>query len=277
MIERMTKALLMLSLFSIGVLPAEDAEAITPYLDSLATVTLADYAAQVQQISPELKPLHDQLSDREAAVRMQAVQGLALAGGDEAALLLARAMSQTLEREPAVRMEAAKSLGELGGRRALEVLGIGLTDSEIGVRKQAIRELRWAGTVFAVPYIGISVQSDPSDAVRLEAVRMLRKIGTQFSVQWLSEAMFNDASLSIRRAAADAMGEVGKKEIQAADFLGRAYDNERDSGVRLELVSALGLVRNKAGLQHLERAMLDNDPAVRVRATQVYGRVLGLQ
>lgn len=256
---------------------ARPCEAVTPYLDSLATVTMGEYNAQVPNISQELQPLHDQLSDREPAVRIKAVQSLALAGGDEAALLLARAMSQDLERVASVRLEAAKSLGEIGGTQALEVLGIGLTDRDEAVRKRAVREMRWAGTVFAVPYIGISAQRDPSDAVRLEAVRMLRKIGTQFSVQWLSDAMFNDSETTIRSAAAEAMGEVGKKEIQAASYLGRAYNSETDAGVRLEIVSALGKVRGKAGLPFLKNAMLDTDDAVRMRATQVYGRVLGIQ
>ena len=79
-------------------------------------------------------------------------------------------------------------------------------------------------------------------------MRMLRKIGTQFAVQYLADAMFTDRSMMIRRASADALGELGKKEIQVAGILGRAYQNEPDIGVRLEIVGSMGLVRDKAGL-----------------------------
>ena len=60
-------------------------------------------------------------------------------------------------------------------------------------------------------------------------------------------------------------------------YLGEAYRQERDVGVRLEIVGSLGEVRERAGLSYLEEAMRDGNPTVRIRATQVYGRVLGLQ
>ena len=87
-----------------------------------------------------------------------------------------------------------------------------------------------------------------------------------------------DPNLGLRLRAADALGEIGKKERQVASMLGEALLTEKNSGVRLEIVKSLGLVREKAGLPYLANAMpVDKNLTVRMRATEIYGRVLGLQ
>ena len=254
------------------VLPAQS-------LEELQTSTRQKYtdALTKGQAPQDLQALHSQLSDRNTAVRIMAAQSLALVGGPMGALLLVRAMDENLERDPAVRMAAAEGLGDIGGRQALDVLGLGVTDKDPGVRMRVVQSLRWAGTVFAVPFIQEAIRRDKDVNIRLEAVRMLRKIGTQFSIQPLVEAVMTDRDLGIKMAAADALGEVGKKERQVARYLGEAYRQEKDPSVRLELVGSMGLVRARAGLPYLREAMLDRDLTVKLRATEVYGRVLGLQ
>jgi HEAT repeat protein len=248
-------------------------------LEEMQAATIQKYEDVIANGSApqNLQALHAQLSDRNSAVRIMAAQSLALVGGPMGALLLTKAMSDNLERDAAVRMAAAEGLGDVGGRQALEVLGLGLDDRDPAVRKRVVQSLRWAGTVFAVPYIQEAIRRDRDVTIRLEAVRMLRKIGTQFSVEPLVEAVMTDRDLGVRLAAADALGEVGKKERQVARYLGEAYRQERDIGVRLELVGSMGLVRDRAGLPYLREAMLDRDLTVKLRATEVYGRVLGLQ
>lgn len=258
-------------------------------LDELVELTWQKYNQIIStgQIPADLQPLNIQLTDRDPAVRIKAVQGLSLVGGPMSALLLLPAMDDSTERVAAVRLEAAKGLGDVGGRQALEVLGVGVKDRDSAVRLRVVESLRWAGTVFAVPYISIVLNGDqsstpprPSDqqvGIRLEAVRMLRKIGTQFSVQPLVDALILDKDPGIRRAAADALGEVGKKERDAARYLGQAYQQEKNQGVKLEIIGSLGLIRDRAGLPYLQVAMQDRDLTLRLRATQVYGRVLGLQ
>ena len=247
-------------------------------LPQLNTETKSNYTTAVSQnqIPAELRPLYNQLLSRDSAVRIKAVQAFSLIGGPTSALLLAQAIDDSLEQDPAVRIEAAKGLGDIGGRQALRVLGIALDDSDPTVRKRAVQSLRWAGTVFAVPYIQEALRNDRLVGIRLEAVRMLRKIGTQFSVQPLEEALVTDRESGVRIAAADALGEVGKKERDAARALGGAYRQERDTGVRLEIVASLGLIRDRAGLPFLQEAMDDGNLTVRLKATQVYGRILGL-
>lgn len=228
----------------------------------------------------ELAPLFGQLDAREETVRIKAVHSLALVGGPMAALLLRRAVDDDLERSSAVRSEAAKGLGDIGGRQALETLGISLKDRDVTVRMRTVEALRFAGTVFAVPYIQEALRNDVDLGVRLEAVRMLRKIGTQFSVQPLHEALLRDRNFTIRMASADALGEIGKKERQVASVLGEALvaGVEKNTSVRLEVIKSLGLVRDRAGLPYLALAMTDDaDLTVRMRATEIYGRVLGLQ
>ena len=248
-------------------------------MEELRATTLEKYESVVTggKIPSQLQPLYIQLTDRTPSVRIKAVQSLALIGGPMGALLLVRAINDSLERNTAVRIEAAKSLGEIGGRQALESLGFGLDDRDATVRKRTVEALRFAGTVFAVPYIQAALRQDRAVGVRLEAVKMLRKIGTQFSVQPLVEALMEDRNTTVRRAAADALGEVGKKERQVARSLGEAYRQERDLGVKLEIIGSLGLMRNRAGLPFLQEAMQDRNLTVRMRATEVYGRVLGLQ
>lgn len=260
-------------------------------LDELIASTWAKYNQVVSTpggVPIELQPLHLQLFDPNPAVRIKAVQGLSLAGGPMAALLTIRAMDDSTEKVAAVRIEAAIGLGEVAGRQALEVLGVGIADPDQTVRMRVIESLRWAGTVFAVPYISLALNGDarngrPKDkviGVRLEAVRMLRKIGTQFSVNPLADALTGpnqDKDITIRKAAADALGEIGKKERDVARYLGGAYTTEKNLSVKLEIIKSLGLVRDRAGLPYLEVAMKDRNTSLKMRATQVYGRVLGLQ
>ncbi|MDP6778001.1 MAG: HEAT repeat domain-containing protein [Candidatus Latescibacteria bacterium] len=251
----------------------------TQTLEELRAKTWETYSTALSQgkIPPELLALRTQLSDRNAAVRTQAVQSLSLIGGPMSALLLYWAMEDSLEGDRAIRIEAAKGLGDIGGRQALEVLGIGLTDRDASVRKRVVQALRWAGTVFAVPYIQEAVENDRAVDVRLEGVRMLRKIGTQFSIFPLQNALMGDRDMGVRLAAADALGEVGKKERDVAKYLGQALRQERNAGVKMEIVKSLGLVRDRTGVPYLQEAMQDRDLTIRLRATEVYGRVLGLQ
>jgi HEAT repeat protein len=260
-------------------------------LDELIESTWAKYNRIIStpgSVPAELQPLHVQLFDPNPVVRIRAVQGLSLAGGPMAALLTLRAMDDSTEKSAAVRLEAALGLGEVAGRQALEVLGVGIDDADQTVRTRVLESLRWAGTVFAVPYISLALNGDPSNkrpkdkviGVRLEAVRMLRKIGTQFSVQPLADALTGpqqDKDITIRKAAADALGEIGKKERDVARYLGNAYTPEKNLGVKLEIIKSLGKVRDRAGLPYLEVAMKDRNPTLKMRATRVYGRVLGLQ
>ena len=242
------------------------------------TITKFDKVVQSGQIPQELQALFTQLDDKNEVLRIKTVQALSLVGGPMAALLLRRAIDDDVERAAAVRSEAAKGLGDIGGRQALETLGIAITDRDVTVRLNTVEALRWAGTVFAVPFIQEALRNDKALGVRLKAVHMLRKIGTQFSTQPLQEALMEDPDLGLRLAAADALGEIGKKERQVASMLGEALNNEKDSGVRLEIVKSLGLVRERAGLPFLAVAMAnDKNLTVRMRATEIYGRVLGLQ
>lgn len=267
-------------------------------LDKMVETVRGEYDGifKAGKVPAELNILHIQLSDPEPMVRIRGVQGLSLSGGPTAALLMARAMDDSLESSTAVRIEAARGLGEVGGQQALKVLGLGLKDPDPTVRMRVIESLRWAGTVFAVPYINIALNGDisfrpdgtrevlyPPDpvlGVRMQAVRMLRKIGTQFSVEPLANALtgpWKDRDPAIRKAAADVLGEIGKKERDAARYLGAAYADESDLGVKLEIIGSLGLIRDRAGLPYLQQAMQDRNLTLRMRATQVYGRVLGLQ
>jgi HEAT repeat protein len=227
-------------------------------LDALIASTWTKYNRIIStpgSVPSELQPLHLQLFDPSSAVRIKALQGLSLVGSPIAALLTVRAMDDSTEKVAAVSIEAARGLGGVAGRQALEVLGIGIDDPDQTVRMRVIESLRWAGTVFAVPYIALALNGDPPNnrpkdkviGVRLEAVRMLRKIGTQFSVQPLADALTGpnrDGDITIRKSAAEALGTIGKKERDVARYLGGAYEAEKNLGVKIEIIRSLGLVRD---------------------------------
>jgi HEAT repeat protein len=113
-------------------------------------------------------------------------------------------------------------------------------------------------------------------SVRLEAVDMLQRIGTRFAIPPLSEAL-KDPNESVRAKAADALGKIGLLEKDIAGILGAAFATEKSVAVRIQMVGALGMVRERAGLDYLKVAMLDKDPTVRKHATEVYSRVIAFK
>ena len=201
-------------------------------------------------------------------------------GGKTSVMFLRDAVDVAVEKDTAVRIEAVKAIGQIGSlpesRIVLEVLNIPLVDPDETVRKRTMQALRNTGTAFACPYLGEAIRRDRSVSVRLEAVEMLLRIGTRFAIPPLADAL-RDRNESVRRRAADALGKIGQLEANVADILGLAFAGERSVAVRIEIVGALGMVREHSGLEYLKVAMLDRDPTVRKRATEVYSRVIAFR
>lgn len=228
----------------------------------------------------EVLKLRDQILQRNPAIRIQAIKGLAVIGGQTSVMILRDVVDVQKEKDKAVRIEAVKALGQIGSLRdsriTLEVLNISLVDPDETVRKRTVRAFRNAGTAYACPYLGEAIRKDRSVSVRLEAVDMLQRIGTRFAIPPLSEAL-KDPNESVRAKAADALGKIGLLEKDIAGILGAAFVTEKSVAVRIQMVGALGMVRERAGLDYLKVAMSDKDPTVRKHATEVYSRVIAFK
>ncbi len=221
--------------------------------------------------------LQDQIRQKAPAIRIQAIKGLANIGGQTSVMILRDVIDFQKEKDKAVRIEGVKALGQIGSlpdsRILLQVLNISLVDPDETVRKRTIQALRNAGTAYACPYLGEALQRDASVSVRLEAVDMLQRIGTKRALAPLTTAL-KDRNESVRAKAADALGKIGELDRSVADILGEAFPTEKSVGVKIQIVGALGMVREHAGLGYLQTAMLDKNPTIRKHATEVYSRVI---
>lgn len=224
--------------------------------------------------------LQEQIRQKNSAIRIQAIKGLANIGGQTSVMILRDVVDFQKEKDKAVRIEAVKALGQIGSlpdnRILLQVLNIPLVDPDETVRKRTMQALRNAGTAYACPYLGEAIRRDPSVSVRLEAVDMLRRIGTRFAIPPLSVAL-KDRNESVRAQAADALGKIGELDKSIAPILGSAFTTEKAVGVKIQIVGALGMVREHAGLEYLKAAMSDKDPTIRKHATEVYSRVIAFK
>ena len=224
--------------------------------------------------------LQDQIKQKAPAIRIQAIRGLAGIGGQTSVMILRDVVDFQREKDLAVRIEGVKALGQIGSLRdnriTLEVLNICLVDPDETVRKRTVAAFRATGTAYACPYLGYAIQNDRSVSVRLEAVDMLKRIGTRFAIPPLSDAV-KDRDEAVRGRAADALGKVGELDRNVAPILGAAFGTEKSVAVKLQIVGALGMVREHAGLSFLTVAMSDKNPTVRKHATEVYSRVIAFK
>lgn len=228
----------------------------------------------------EVLKLQDQLREKNPAIRIQAIKGLAVIGGQTSVMILRDVVDFQREKDKAVRIEAVKALGQIGSLRdsriTLEVLNIPLVDPDETVRKRTVQAFRNTGTAHACSYLGEAIRKDRSVGIRLEAVDMLKRIGTRLAIPPLADAI-RDRDETVRGKAADALGKIGELDRNVAPILGVAFATEKSVGVKLQIVGALGMVREHAGLDYLKVAMSDRDPTVRKHATEVYSRVIAFK
>ena len=228
----------------------------------------------------EVLNLQGQIRQKNPTIRIQAIKGLANIGGETSVMVLRDVVDFQKEKDKAVRIEAVKALGKIGSlpdsRITLQVLNIALADPDETVRKRVVQAFRNMGTAHACPYLGEVIRRDPNLGVRLEAVDMLQRIGTRLAIPPLEKAI-RDPNESVRAKAADALGKIGELDRSIAPILGAAFATEKSVGVKLQIVGALGMVREHAGLAYLQVAMTDKNPTIRKRATEVYSRVIAFK
>jgi HEAT repeat protein len=219
---------------------------------------------------PGIFALQSMLQDRTPEIRRKAAQGLSRVGGRQAVIILRRGLA---DRDTQVRIAVVEALGFVGGRLALTVLSEALKDRDPSVRLRAVEALKDAGTVAAIPILSKAFE-DRESSVRLHAALMLRKIGHRDGVPVLGRAVMADRDASVRAACARYLGTVGVKDPRAVGILRRVVTGDSSPAVRVRAVESLAYVQLPQAIPVLQTALADRDPGVRIRATEVMGRVL---
>jgi len=153
------------------------------------------------------------------------------------------------------------------------VLSEALKDRDPEVRIRAVGALRDAGTVSAIPIIQKAF-GDKEASVRLHAALMPRKIGHRSGVPVLGRALLADRDPSVRAACARYLGTVGVKDPRSVGILSKVLTDDKSPAVRIRPVEALGFAQMTQAISVLQTALTDRDAGVRIRATEVMGRVL---
>ena len=213
--------------------------------------------------------LSTMLEDKDAQVRLKAVQSLQRVGGRQSVLVLRQSIG---DRDLVVALATIDALAHIGGQTAVVVLAEGLKDRRPQVRLRAVEGLRQAGTVNGVPFLQRAF-GDREVSVRLKAALMLRMIGHRSVVPVLGRVAKTDKSRVVRAAAAGHLGKVGVKDQGAVGHL-RQVLQDREPAVRLQAVESLGKLQLPTALTVLQEALEDPVAAVRLRATEVLGRAL---
>jgi HEAT repeat protein len=236
----------------------------------LAVALLVASSVSAQLPGAGIFALQSMLSDKSPEIRMKAAEGLARVGGRRAVMILRRGLSDS---RMEVRIAVVEALGYVGGRLALTVLSEALKDKAPEVRKRAVEALKDAGTISAIPIIQKAF-GDKNAGVRLHAALMLRKIGNRRGVPVLGQVVLSDTDPAVRSAAATYLGSIGVKDFRAVSYLAQVVEGDSSPAVRVRAVESLGFLQLPQAIPVLRQALADKNAGVRLRATEVMGRVL---
>jgi len=204
------------------------------------------------------------------SMAQEAPRGLGRVGGRRAVLILRPGlMDRTIE----VRIAVVEALGFIGGSLALTVLSEALKDRAPVIRIRAVEALKDAGTVNAIPILQKAF-GDKESSVRLHVALMLRKIGHRNGVPVLGRAALADRDPTVRATSARYLGTLGVKDPRAVGILSQVLRDDKSPAVRIRAVEALGFIQLPQAIPVLGTALADRDAGVRLRATEVMGRVL---
>lgn len=211
--------------------------------------------------------IHLECRSQRSAVRISAMAGLSVLGGDKALIILEKALASNLPNE---RRAAADSLGNVGGDKALALLEKALTDHNTHVRWQATQALGIVGGDKALAWLGKAL-TDRDVRTRRNAVYVLGSVGGDKALALLKKALA-DHDFGVRWSAVSALGKLGND--QALPLLEKALADP-DSSLRRAAATALGNLGGDQVLALLEKALADPIVTVRQSAAYALGRVGG--
>lgn len=172
--------------------------------------------------------------------------------------------------------EIAGLLGTLGDRQAVPLL-IGVLAADPVVGSAAARALGEIGDASAIPALLQAARSNTLSQSQPAIISVLGQFGGEEVRSFLLEAVTNAASTSLRQEAARALAtQRGGRDV--ARLLGSAFRDEKDAGVRAELVEVLQGTRDpiaKSVLTHA--ATQDPDENVRSAAMRALAVAAGTE
>lgn len=208
------------------------------------------------------------LDDRDAEVRLAAVEGLAeLETGDFLDTLLARVDQ---ERDDRVRATQVAALGryvllsELGSLEAADadrlrdrLIQLAETDNTPDVRRRALESLGYLSDDGVSAMIGAAYES----AEHARMVSALHAMGRQGSDAWLAviHRELSSDEPELRYEAVVAAGAIGS-EASVLPVIDAIEDD--DIEVRLAAIAALGSIGGRTAMNALRRLVDDQSPAV---------------
>jgi HEAT repeat protein len=160
---------------------------------------------QHQSSTRKLSQLMKQLEDREASVRVSALESLANIDHPSVFDAVVKALS---DRNSTVRVTAAEGLGQLKDKEGVPYLLDKLTDSNYEVRMRAAESLGILLKCRNSPRPLVKLLQDTDELVRITAAEVLGAIGDQKALPQLRIAI-QDSSPLVRSYVAEAIGKLG--------------------------------------------------------------------
>jgi HEAT repeat protein/beta-lactamase regulating signal transducer with metallopeptidase domain len=176
------------------------------------------------------------------------------------------ALGETLgDRDADVRLAAVNSLGGLQDPAAIAALAEALKkDTDARVREAAAWALGEIDDNRAVPHLLEALKAERSSKVRVKIVEALEQIDDASAVGGVS-GVLKDPSVEVRRAAVDALGEF--EDVAAIPALASMIHDD-DVEVRRNVANALGQFHEAGTVDPLTAMTKDRDAEVRANAIE---------
>ncbi len=174
---------------------------------------------------------HRRLSDADPKVRLEAVESLTGAGGQEAVKPLLDAIA---DKDRRIRLKAIDGLGHVGLPAATTSLVqlLFLTDVEIEMKRRVLAALgRIRDPAAAGPMADFAAQSTDTE-IRCAAIHAIGEVGLPASRQRLEELAAGDQDADVRRLAADAISKINARLASLPEEQPSVIELERRLGPR---------------------------------------------
>jgi serine/threonine-protein kinase len=161
----------------------------------------------------------------------------------------------------AVRREALNGLAKAGGEIDIGAVTAMLRDPDLTIQSQAIEVITTANHPDSMGYL-LDVLQDESEYVRRAAVEVLNEIGNPSTIKDLLDAL-RDKDWWVRVRAADALGTIGGPKVVEATL---SLLRDEDEFIRRSAIEILNTTKDDRALNALIDALADPDWWVRERA-----------
>ncbi len=243
----------------------EGADATMTLVDALPGLPASQRALVIKALADRGDPaakaaVEIQVEDADGAVRLAALEALAVLGDAETVSILARKAAGADAKEA---QAARRALGRLAGPGVDETIAAGLQDPRPEIRAAlvaALAERLAADQADAV----LGLTRDPEPAVRIAAFGSIERIGSGAHAEAVAQALVDEADEGARDAAASALVELARKTEAPAACVLAAFDQTADNtAARAALLGVLGELSDDAGLDVVRQAAAAEDATIR--------------